>query len=69
LGATVEADFLLAYQGQDGNAHIANLHLAGTGGTSTAADLVTVSDMVNLVGVTIPQLIAASAITHIHLVS
>jgi hypothetical protein len=70
LGATVEADFLLAYQGIDGNAHIANLHLAGNGAsTSTATDFVTASDMVNLVGVNLSQLAAATAITHVHLVS
>jgi hypothetical protein len=70
LGGTVEADFLLAYQGIDGNAHIANLHLAGVGvSTSTATDLVTVSDMVNLAGVNLAQLSAANAISHIHLVS
>ena len=67
LGGTVEADFLLGYQGTDGNAHIANLHLAGTGGTSTAADLVTASDMVNIVGVNINTL--ATNISHIHLVA
>jgi hypothetical protein len=72
LGATVEADFLLAYQGIDGNAHIANLHLAGTGGTSTAVDLVTASDMVNLAGVSLTQLVnpAAGGIgAHIHLIT
>jgi hypothetical protein len=70
LGATVEADFLLAYQGVDGNAHIANLHLAGAGaGVNTSQDLVTVSDMVNLAGVNLAQLSAANAISHIHLVS
>jgi hypothetical protein len=69
LGATVEADFLLAYAGTDGFAHIANLHLAGGGGASvsTTTDLVTVSDMVTLVGVTLTQL--AANLTHIHLVS
>lgn len=69
LGFQVEADFLLAYAGTDGNAHIANLHLGGAvaASTSTTTDFVTASDMVTLVGVTINQLLANQ--THVHLVS
>jgi hypothetical protein len=73
LGAAVEADFLVAYQGTDGNAHIADLHLAGGAGgtTSTATDLVTASDMVSLVGVSLAQLTSASnggVGAHVHLI-
>ena len=68
LGATAEADFLLAYQGLDGNAHIANLHLAGGAGvSSTTTDLVTASDMVSLVGVSLAQL--ATNTGSVHLIS
>ena len=68
LGATVEADFLLAYAGTDGNAHIANLHLAGNGAsTTTFTDFVTVSDIVTLAGVSLNTLAANTS--HIHLVS
>lgn len=61
IGATIEADMLLAYAGLDGNTHIADLHFAGNGGasTSTATDFVTVSDMANLVGVSLPAFVGA----------
>jgi hypothetical protein len=70
LGGTVEADFLLAYTGADTFVHIADLHLAGTGAASTATntDLVTVSDMVVLVGVTLPTFAAAAGAT-VHLIT
>ena len=61
-------DFLIAYQGLDGNVHIADLHiLGGTGGTTTTATdaNVNVSDMVTLVGVSLPQL----NFGHVHLVT
>ena len=70
LGATVEADFLVAYAGTDGNAHIADLHLAGgAGGTTTTFtdSHVYASDIVTLVGVSLNQL--AANISHVHLVS
>jgi hypothetical protein len=66
-GAASNFDFLLAYQGLDGNAHIADLHIFGNS-TSTATDFgVSVSDIVTLVGVTIPELLANAS--HIHLVN
>jgi len=67
LGGTVEADFLVAYAGLDNNAHIANLHLAGTGAasTSTATDLVTVSDMAVLTNVTLVGLAANTGSVHL----
>jgi hypothetical protein len=61
-------DFLLAYQGLDGNAHIADLHILGLDTTNTDVDQsVVVSDMVTLVGVTLPELLANAS--HIHLVT
>ena len=73
--ATLNTDynFLLAYQGTDGNAHIADLHIEGAAGsTQTSAgaiqdERVNVSDMVTLVGVTTTQLEANTS--HIHLVT
>ena len=65
LGATVEADFLLAYAGLDGNTHIADLHLAAAGGpnppwlgnsTHTNTDLVTVTTWPTWSGSTSPRL-------------
>jgi hypothetical protein len=62
-------DFLLAYQGLDGNAHIADLHILGGNNTgNTIKDsVVGVSDIVTLVGVTLPQLLANDS--HIHIVT
>ena len=61
-----EYDFLIAYQGQDGNAHIADLYIQGNAaGTSVETQAghgalsdvtVKVSDMATLVGVNIAQL-------------
>ena len=73
----IDSDLLLAYQGLDGNAHIADLHIQSNAtGTSnstapvagfTADNNVNVSDIVTLVGVNIPQLVAN--ISHVHLVA
>ena len=56
--AATNYDFLLAYQGQDGNAHLADLHILGAGGASTHTGTgagqdanVNVSDIATLVGV------------------
>ena len=66
--ASLNYDFLMAYQGLDGSAHIADLHILGLSTTSTAADhVVSVSDIVTLVGVTLPELLAN--VSHIHLVT
>ncbi len=67
LAAGAEADFLVAYQGIDGNTHIADLQLTGgtKGTTTTAADTVHVSDMVDLVGVNLAQFNAS----HVHLIT
>ena len=66
--ANFNYDFLMAYQGLDGSAHIADLHILGNGTTSTATDpVVSVSDIVTLVGVTLPDLLAN--VSHIHLVT
>jgi len=70
LAAGADAHFLLAYAGQDGNAHIADLHLSGgaAGSTTTAADAsVYASDIVTLVGVNLAEL--AANISHVHLVT
>ena len=70
LAAGADAHFLVAYAGQDGNAHIADLHLSGgvAGSTATAADAsVYASDIVTLVGVNLTGL--AADISHVHLVT
>mgnify|MGYP005810060649 CR=1 FL=1 len=70
LALGTESDFLVAYQGLDGNAHIADLHVQGTllGSTNTFTDTnVHVSDMATLVGVSLPTLAANAG--HIHLVT
>jgi hypothetical protein len=70
LAASVDAHFLLAYAGQDGNAHIADLHLEGGAGgstTTTTDTSVYASDIVTLVGVNIAQL--AANISHVHLMT
>jgi hypothetical protein len=59
------ADFLIAYQGLDGNVHIADLNLLGNAGsTTTATDIAHVSDIVTLVGMNLSQLHAGN----VHLV-
>ena len=66
----VDYNFLLAYAGTDGFAHIADLHILGSGAggaTSTATETVAVSDMVTLVGVTLNTL--AANVGHVHLVA
>ena len=66
--AGTDYDFLIAYQGLDGNAHIADLHILGGPAARplrrTDANVI-VSDMVTLVGVSLPQL----NIGHVHLVT
>ena len=64
----VNYDMLVAYQGNDGNAHIADLNWVGAGSTTLKGDAsVVASDIVTLVGVTINQLAANSS--HVHLVT
>src|SRR5262249_3160080 len=74
----VDYNALIAYAGTDGNAHIADLHWLGGGNTTIAGSLaVQVSDMVNLVGVSINTLAANVSATgstgpaaagHIHII-
>ena len=73
VGGT-DYDFLLAYQGIDGNAHLADLHFLGngpsthTGGALAGQDAnVSVSDVATLVGVNLTQL--ANNPAHVHIVS
>ena len=71
--AGTDYDFLLAYQGIDGNAHLADLHFLGdgasthTGGAAGQDANVSVSDVATLVGVNLTQL--ANNAGHVHIVT
>jgi len=77
--AGTDYDVLIAYQGTDGNAHIADMHWLGAGNTTIAGSFqVQVSDIVNLVGVSINQLAGSVSATgatgpntagHVHIIT
>jgi hypothetical protein len=68
--AGIDFDFLLAYAGIDGNTHLADLHILGGGGTTTATDTnLNVSDIATLVGVNLSQFVGApgGVGAHVHI--
>jgi hypothetical protein len=67
--ANTDYDFLIAYAGTDGFAHIADLHFRGNGGGAATLlqneGFVAVSDIVTLVGVSLNTLV--TNVSHVHL--